>query len=212
MKQTHKEANAWFEELYSNSKGDASKIPWAQMQVNPYLDEYLKTNLPRGKALVVGCGLGDDAIALELANAESVTAIDLSKSAIAWCKDRHDGFETQFRVEDLFELSEDLIEGFDFVFEAYTIQAIPVEFRDKVITSIASLVKPGGHLLVVSNGKADEETFPGPPWPLDKNQVRLFENKGMKELEFSIFANPRGLSRMLFRALYEKPKVRNNSI
>jgi SAM-dependent methyltransferase len=204
MPKDHKEANAWFEELYSSNMGNESQIPWARMEPNPHLEDYLKTNLPRGRALVVGCGLGDDAIALELANAESVTAIDLSESAIAWCKKRHDGFETEFRVEDLFELSEDLLEGFDFVFEAFTIQAIPLEFRDRVITAISSLVKPGGKLLVVSNGKLEDEHFEGPPWPLEKNHVRLFENKSMKELEFSILDNPNGLSRMLFRALYQK--------
>lgn len=200
----HKEATAWFEELYKNSEQDGSKIPWAEMKANDFLDEYLKNNLPRGRALVVGCGLGDDAIALSLAGCESVTAIDISPSAIAWCKERFDGFGVDFRVEDLFELPDEFFGSFDFVFEAFTIQSIPIRFRDTVISTIASLVKPGGELLVVASGKNDEERFNGPPWPLDRNQVRLFKNKQMKELEFSIFASPNALSRMRFRALYEK--------
>lgn len=198
------EATAWFEELYSGSDQDEKKIPWAEMQANSFLDEYLKHNLPRGRALVVGCGLGDDAIALNLAGCESVTAIDISPSAIAWCEARFDGFGVDFRVENLFDLPDDLLESFDFVFEAFTIQSLPVTLRDRVITAIASMVKPGGELLVIANGKSDEEHFDGPPWPLDRNHVRLFQNKDMKELEFSIFASPKALSRMRFRALYQK--------
>ena len=200
----YKEATAWFEELYRDSKQDESKIPWADMKANDFLDEYLKNHLPRGRALVVGCGLGDDAIALSLAGCESVTAIDISPSAIAWCEERFDGFGVDFRVEDLFELPEDLLGSFDFVFEAFTIQSIPLAFRDRVITAISSLLKPRGQVLVVAFGKQEGEVFPGPPWPLERNEIRLFENKGMKELEFSIFDNPRGLSNIKFRALYQK--------
>jgi len=200
----YKVATSWFEELYKNSAGDDSKIPWADMQTNIFLDDYLKNYLPSGRACVVGCGLGDDAIALSLAGCEAVTAIDISASAIAWCEKRFDGFGVDFRVADLFELPQELLGQFDFVFEAFTIQSIPLEFRDRVITSIASLVKPGGKALVVAYGKQEKEHFDGPPWPLERNEVRLFENKEMKELEFSIFDNPKGNSSMKFRALYQK--------
>lgn len=200
----YKEATSWFEELYSQSDKDSTKVPWAELKANPFLDEYLKNHLPRGKALVVGCGLGDDAVALSLAGCESVTAIDISPSAIQWCEERFDGFGIDFQVADLFDLPQELLGQFDFVFEAFTIQALPLSLRDEVITAIASLAKPKAHLLAISFGKQENELFEGPPWPLERNELRLFENKGMKELEFSIFANTRGGSSMSFRALYEK--------
>ncbi|MEM8830611.1 MAG: class I SAM-dependent methyltransferase [Cyanobacteria bacterium P01_G01_bin.19] len=57
----------WFEELYSNAAGDESAIQWADLAINPNLDSWVKKNNVRGdrkQALVVGCGLGDDAQAL----------------------------------------------------------------------------------------------------------------------------------------------------
>ncbi len=204
MDSKHNEATEWFETLYADSKGDEEQVPWATMKTNHFLEDYLKNNLPTGKALVVGCGLGDDAIALSLSSCESVTAIDISPTAISWCKERFDGFGVDFRVEDLFALPEDLLGEFDFVFEAFTIQALPLSCRDEVITAIASLLKPLGKVLAITYGKQEDETIEGPPWPLARNELRLFENKGMNELEFSIFDNPEGFSSMKFRALYQK--------
>ena len=53
----------WFEDLYESAKGDSTQIPWARMDVNPILKEELgREPLQPGRALMVGCGLGDDAI------------------------------------------------------------------------------------------------------------------------------------------------------
>ncbi len=177
MKNELKERHLFFEDIYKNNFEKDENIPWAKMQTNPFLQEYLESNLVDGKVLVVGCGLGDDAIALELAGAK-VTAIDISESAIAWCKKRFDGFETDFVVQDIFELPQDMLRSYDFVFEAFTIQSLPLKFRDKIITAISSLLAPKGKLLVVSNGKQEHESFDGPPWPLNINELKLF---GMKE-------------------------------
>lgn len=57
----------WFETLYREAGGDASVIPWADMRVNPNLAAWLEregVDGTGGRALVVGCGLGDDAEAL----------------------------------------------------------------------------------------------------------------------------------------------------
>ena len=113
MSSEHKKASAWFEVLYkeklqnSSNLEDSNDIPWAKMEVNPYLDEYLKNHLANGKALVVGCGLGDDALALSEAGFD-VTAIDISESAIKWCNQRFDGFGINFCVQDVFELPDEI--------------------------------------------------------------------------------------------------------
>jgi len=199
----HKQASAWFEEFYKANFLNESSIPWAKMQPNEHLSEYLQNNLPHGKALVVGCGLGDDAIALSKAGFD-VTAIDVSKSAIAWCEERFDGYGVEFKVQDIFELPPEMIGQYDFVFESLTIQSLPLIFRDKVITAIASLLSPEGRLLVVANGKNSGERYQGPPWPLEINEVKLFTNKSMRELEFSILEETSGLSTLKFKALYQK--------
>ena len=42
-------------------------------------------NCHNGKALIIGCGLGDDAIGLENIGF-TVTAFDISQHCIDWCK------------------------------------------------------------------------------------------------------------------------------
>jgi len=198
-----KEATAWFEELYKESKGDETQIPWAEMQTNPFLVEYLEQHAGEGKAIVIGCGLGDDAIALDEAGFD-VTAIDISPTAIDWCKKRFDYSDIDFIVQDLFELPEDMLEQFDFVFEARTIQSLPLEFRDKIIGAISSLMAPNAKILAIANGKNEGEVYKGPPWPLEHNELRLFGNYDLNELEFSIYGNDNETSSLKFRALYQK--------
>ncbi len=198
-----KEASSWFEELYRENFENSDAIPWAKMKVNPFLEEYLEYNIGEGKALVVGCGLGDDALALSEAGFD-VTAIDISESAILWCNKRFDGFGIDFCVQDVFELPPEMIGAYDFVFEALTIQSLPLEFRDKIITAISSLVSPKGKILVVANGKREGEKFDGPPWPLEMNELKLFGMKALRELEFSIFEEETALSTLKFRALYSR--------
>ncbi len=199
-----KEASAWFETVYKQSQGDESKIPWAKMQTNEFLAEYLQMNLGEGKAIVIGCGLGDDAVALDEAGFD-VTAIDISETAIQWCKERFDYTDVDFRVQDIFELPEEMLGQYDFVFESRTIQSLPLEFRNKIIGSISSLLAPRAKVLAIANGKNAGEKYQGPPWPLERNELRLFENYDLNELEFSIFAEESGLSTLKFRALYQKP-------
>jgi hypothetical protein len=64
--QAHHKASAWFDDLYKNNKKSQENIPWARQAVNPLLQTYLDADVKHtGSALVIGCGLGDDAMALE---------------------------------------------------------------------------------------------------------------------------------------------------
>ena len=199
-----KEATDWFNDYYTEADKSLEKVAWAKGEVNPFLQEYLDNfqGTPTN-AIVVGCGLGDDAFALYLAGFE-VTAIDISSEAIAWAKERFDGAEIDFRVADLFELDDDLLARFDFVFEAFTIQSLPLALRDRTITAITSLMKEEAKVLAICNAKLDHETFKGPPWPLTFNELRLFTMKACKELEFSIFENSSTLSTLKVKALFQK--------
>ncbi|PHR58475.1 MAG: SAM-dependent methyltransferase [Arcobacter sp.] len=195
-------SNKFFESIYKQSQGDEKQVPWAEMRTNPYLEEYLQMNLGEGKAIVIGCGLGDDAVAMDEAGF-NVTAIDISETAIAWCKDKYDYTNVNFKVQDIFELPAEMLGQYDFIFEARTIQSLPLIYRNKIIGAIASLLAPKGKLLAIANGKSEGERFNGPPWPLTRNELRLFENYNCNELEFSIFSEEKGLSKLKFRALYQ---------
>jgi len=196
-------SNEFFENIYKQSQGDATNVPWAKMRTNTFLEEYLNMHLGEGKAIVIGCGLGDDAAALEEAGFE-VTAIDISPTAIAWCKDRYDYTDIDFKVQDIFTLPPEMLGQYDFIFESLTIQSLALEYRNKIIGAISSLLAPNGKLLAIANGKNEGEKHMGPPWPLERNELRLFENYDLKELEFSIFAEDSGLSSLKFRALYQR--------
>lgn len=198
------EATSWFDDYYKEASKQIETIAWAKGEPNPFLTEYLEnfTGTP-SKAIVIGCGLGDDAFALYLAGFE-VTAIDISPEAIAWARERFEGADIDFRVADLFNLSDDLLGQFDFVFEAFTIQSLPLALRDRVITAISSLMRPQAKVLAVCNAKLDHEKFDGPPWPLTFNELRLFTMKECRELEFSIYQNESTLSTLKVRALFQK--------
>ena len=203
-KQAQHEATSWFNDYYKEANKSLDTVAWAKGKTNPYLEEYLdQMQGTPGKAIVVGCGLGDDAFALYLAGFE-VTAIDISEEAIEWAKERFDGAEIDFKVADLFDLPDALLSQFDFVFEAFTIQSLPLALRNRTITAISSLLAPQGKLLAVCNAKLDHEKFGGPPWPLTFNELRLFTMKECEELEFSIFENDSPLSNLKVRALFQK--------
>lgn len=194
---------AWFEELYQKAEEDHTQIPWAKLAPDPFLVEFLEnqTNL-KGKALVIGCGLGDDAKVIADAGFDT-TAIDISESAIKWAKKRFEEDPIDFQVQDVLALPENLLGAFDFVFEALTIQSLPIAYRPRMIEAVASAVAPKGRLLVVAHGKNEGEDFGGPPWPLLVNELGLFKMHGLAQMEFSIHAEPSGLSSLKFKALYQ---------
>src|SRR5688572_27479407 len=87
------DATGWFEELYKRADGDNQKISWADLEPNRFLRAWAERSVLRGdgrKALVVGCGLGDDAAYLDDLGFD-VTAFDISPTAIEWAKKLHSG-------------------------------------------------------------------------------------------------------------------------
>lgn len=203
MQKDYKEASAWFEKLYKENYKQNENIPWASMQGNPHLKHFLQQNSELGKCLVVGCGLGDDAHMLSQAGYD-VTAIDISASAIKWCKERFDGSYIEFLVQDVFELPDTLIGEFNFVFESLTIQSLPREFREKIINAVGSLLSEEGKILVVAHGIEEDKNPKGPPWPMKKSEFEHFTGLGLKELEFKTIQEETKISNFKFYALYQK--------
>lgn len=203
MKEKHNQASSWFNELYEKHKDNHENIPWARQAVNPLLESYLvdKTQTHKGRALVVGCGLGDDAHALELAGYD-VLAIDVAEVALELAQNRSKDSSIRYEKQDIFDMPQKYKGYFDFVFEALTIQSLPVEFREKMIKAIEEVVAPGGKLLVVAHKQ--ENQFVGPPWPLTQDEIDLFKSTGLKELDFEIHEEESKISHKRFRVLYQK--------
>lgn len=184
-----KDTYDWFEPLYAKASGDTSQVPWALSGAVPYLTNWLSQNGVDGagqSAAVVGCGLGDDAEALAKAEFE-VTAFDVSPSAIAWAKERFPDSSVHYIAADLFNLPTEWPGTFDVVFEFRTIQALPVSVREKAISKIAALPKPGGTLLMATYTRETDEIPDGPPWPLSQKELARFEEMGLSVVKKETF-------------------------
>jgi len=179
----------WFEEFYKDAAGDAARIPWANREPDKFLIKWNEDEKLIGKgrsALVVGCGLGDDA--KYLADREfQVTAFDVSQEAIEWAKRLHKGSRIAFNIADLFDAPAEWYRAFDLVLEAYTVQALPLEVRQKAIEAIAGFVRPGGELIVIERLRNEKETPDGLPWPLSNSELKQFVEAGLKSESISMF-------------------------
>lgn len=182
------DALGWFDELYKEAAGDNEKIPWADMEPNRFFRAYAEREGLKGdgrKALVVGCGLGDEAVYLDELGFD-VTAFDISPTAIEWAKRLHSGRPIRFEVMDLFEPFRGWLGAFDFVLEIYTIQPLPIEMRENVIDAVAAFVAPGGELVVVTRGREDDEPVEKVPWPLSRKDLSRFEANGLTRTHFEV--------------------------
>ncbi|MFN6486457.1 MULTISPECIES: class I SAM-dependent methyltransferase [unclassified Nostoc] len=188
------EPSSWFEILYDKAKGDTAQIPWAKLAPHPYLQDWLTNHEPfisQQKALVIGCGLGDDAEALANLGFE-VTAFDISPTAIAWCQQRFPDSTVNYVVADLLAIPSQWHQAFDFVFECRNIQALPLNVRSSVISSVTSLIALGGTLLLITRVRDTEVEPSGPPWPLSNSELAQFENLGLSQIEQLVFLESAG--------------------
>jgi 2-polyprenyl-3-methyl-5-hydroxy-6-metoxy-1,4-benzoquinol methylase len=204
------DATGWFEELYTQAQGNQQAIHWADMAVNPSLLEWLdrRNILGTGKrALVVGCGLGDDAEELARRGFE-VVAFDVAPTAIAWCRRRFPQSPTEYVVADVFDLPSNWQGSFDFVLEAYTLQVLPAEMRSKAMTRIASLLAPGGTLLVICRGRSAEDPSGELPWPLTTQELETFTSAGLRQVHFEDYFDQEEPPVRRFRVEYQRASTR----
>ncbi len=169
---------AWFEEIYSEAGRNADIIPWANLQPNPRMMDWIKEcksgekSLVNKSALVVGCGLGDDAVELAELGME-VVAFDISETCIEWCKERFPKSDVEWLVADLAKLPEEWMGEFDLIVEIHVLQAVQKEVRKEFAKRLIPLLKPGGELLCIGRRRPEWANEPidemGPPWPLKRS-------------------------------------------
>ncbi|MBE9078331.1 class I SAM-dependent methyltransferase [Romeria aff. gracilis LEGE 07310] len=201
----------WFEPLYADAlaQGDPGQIPWALMEVTPYLQDWLEQAAPEStgrSAVVVACGLGDDAEALANYGFE-VTAFDISATAIAWCQQRFPNSSVHYQVADLFQLPPDWRYRFDLVYDFRTIQALPVDIRPEVIEQIAALAAPGGTALIATYIRQSETPPDSAPWPLTLAELAHFEALGLEVVRQDRFVNRDSRFRDRVRVEYRVPQA-----
>ena len=173
----------WFEPLYADSNKNGEGVPWANMQTHPSFFNWLTNNQLDGNgksALVVGCGMGDDAIELESLGFQ-VTAFDVSETAIKFCKERFPQSTVEFLQATLLVSQRQWHQKFDFVLEVFTVQALPPKYEKTLIKNISNFVASDGQILVVAEVGKEERSFEnGPPWLLTSQHKDSFVSCGLK--------------------------------
>ena len=112
----------------------------------------------------------------------------------------------RFVVADLLNPPPQWSAGFDFVLESYTVQALPRSLRASAIERVASLVAPGGDLLVICRGREDDEDEGSLPWPLSHAEIDSFQRHGLKRTSFENYIDTKNdPPTRRFRALFQKP-------
>lgn len=166
----------YFESIYQEAQGDASRISWADGKPNPALVTWLNAVAPSiirsgARVACVGCGLGDDAREL-MRRGYDVTAFDCAKTAVNWAREIDPENARCYVQADLFEPPAKWKHRFDLVVEIYTIQSLPPDTHSAAMSAISGLLSPHGHLLVICRG-TDEPvgSDDGPPWALTREAL-----------------------------------------
>ncbi len=199
------DATGWFEQLYTQAQGSEQAIHWADMTVNPNLLGWLDRRNMRGtgrRAIVVGCGLGDDAEELARRGFE-VVAFDIAPTAIAWCRQRFPQSPVEYVVADVFAPPLGWQGSFDFILEAYTLQVLPAEVRSRAMPHIAGLLAQGGTLLVIGRGRSPGEPPGELPWPLSTEELETFKGVGLRQAHFEDYFDQEELPVRRFRVEYQ---------
>lgn len=203
------DATGWFDEIYREAAGNNEHIPWADLEPNKFLRAWAEKSGLRGdrrKALVVGCGLGDDARYL-FDLGFTVTAFDISPTAIEWAKRLHADTDIVFEAADLMEPYPEWVGSFDLVLEVYTLQPLPLTLREKAIDSIASFVAERGRLVVVTRGRENDESTDEIPWPLSRKDLSRFEENGLREFDFEEMFGDEEPPAVRFVVEYRRPII-----
>lgn len=173
----------WFERIYEHAESAGTRVPWDRGAPHRHLVEWLGTDREGlhwdgMRAVVVGCGTGDDA-AFVASLGFTTTGFDISPTAIAMARKRFPEADIAWTVADLFALPATWHGAFDLAIENQTAQALPADIRPDAMRAIASLVAPGGTLLVLANRAIPGQAISGPPWPLTRADLDTFASDGL---------------------------------
>ncbi|MCB9680625.1 MAG: class I SAM-dependent methyltransferase [Alphaproteobacteria bacterium] len=141
----------------------AGTLPWHTGSTEPVLAEALASGvLPGGRALEIGCGLGDNTRALALAGYDAL-GVDLSPTAVAQATARHAGTGARFAVHDM--LAAPPPGGpFDLVFDRGCFHVFDdAEAQARFARHVAEILAPGGQWLSLVGSTEGGPRDGGPP-------------------------------------------------
>ena len=163
----------FWEDIYL--KDDAG---WDLNGVTPIFDSLLDELNP-GKVCIIGCGRGYDAVLFAQKGFE-VTAVDFAPSGINSVNSlaKKTGVIVHTIQDDIFSLTPEYANTFDFIIEQTCFCAIHPTRRNEYGKLVKSILKPGGKLIGLwfpLDKKIDEG---GPPWGTTIEDVKSIFNSG----------------------------------
>ncbi|HEU0286329.1 MAG TPA: class I SAM-dependent methyltransferase [Nocardioidaceae bacterium] len=180
----------WFERLYSAAAEGGAVVPWDRGHAHPLLLEWGEATRPDGRgqrALVVGCGLGDDTELLAGFGYDTV-GFDISETAIHTARSRYPDSDVDYLTADLLDPPADWTEAYDLVVESQTVQSLPPDAHLAAIAQVGRFVAPGGRLMVIALGAG--ESFEGPPWPLRRDEIDAFAGAELSVVRIEELPHP----------------------
>lgn len=145
--------------------------PWDKGEGSPGLVDFLERHpeLPRGRVLVPGCGVGHD-VRTWARHGFAATGMDLAATAMEVARERTTaaGLDATFRVGDF--LRDEPAESFDWVFEHTLFCAIHPTERELYARALDRWLAPGGQLLAV-HYMLEPEPTEDPPFPCSQEEL-----------------------------------------
>ncbi|MDX6315797.1 MAG: hypothetical protein QOF44_5261 [Streptomyces sp.] len=173
----------WFERLYTAAAHGEADVPWDRRAPHRLLVEWARARGLDGggrRALVVGCGLGEDAEYVAGLGFDTV-AFDIAPTAVRAARDRFPGSPVRYLTADLLDPPAEWRQAFDLVVESLTVQALPRALRPAATARVAGMVAPGGTLVVIAGARDEQDgRADGPPWPLTRADVEAFAVSGLR--------------------------------
>lgn len=151
------EGAARHDAMYRSAAGDLARLPWPAGRVGAALVSWLNAEAPGrirpgSRAVVVGCGLGDDVIEL-LNRGYDAIGFDISPAAVDWARSRFPAQASAFCVCDLHAPPTRFRHRFDLVVECGTLETIEPAARERATEALVSLLSPRGTMTVVARGR-----------------------------------------------------------
>ena len=201
----------WFERLYAAAAAGVTDVPWDRRAPSPLLVHWAAERGLRAarapatrSALVVGCGLGDDAEFIASFGFRTV-AFDISASAIKAARARFPDSAVDYRVADLTAPPAEWRSGFDLVVESMTLQALPESARAVAIASLGPLVAPGGTLIVFARGREPHVRDDGPPWSLTRAEIDAVATSDLAAVRIDEIRDGLSTAAWRWRAEFRRP-------
>ena len=197
----------WFEQIYAAAAAGRTAVPWDRGVPSRYLTQWAHDRAAPSagrSAVVVGCGLGDDAEFIAGLGFQT-TAFDISPTAIATAGRRFPGSAVRYQTADLLNPPAAWHQAFDLVVESLTLQALSDPPRRDAIVRLGGLVAARGTLIVIARAREPGQPVDGPPWALTRAEIDALSEGGLEPVRIEDLNDPQMPWPRRWRAEYHRP-------